>query len=154
MALNKATLKNELETWMNNPKDNVNDAVNTFVTAYENYAKSAIATSGGSLISYSGKTDTITSLLTIPTVGTPLSGATLFATALSLFWIGAILTPSTVTATFNPTTLTAALLPIFSNINSNTPVSQYATNLSDAIHMSTITVVTLNAVTATPGTLV
>ena len=153
MALVKSKLKSELETWMNNPSDNVNDAINAFVTAYENYAKSAIATSGGSLVSYPGKTNTITSLLTIPSIGTPLSSATLFATALSLFWVEATLTPSTVTTTFVPATLISALLPTFSNIDPNTTVSQYATDLSTAIHTATLTVITYNSGAVTSGTL-
>jgi hypothetical protein len=137
---------------MENPKDVTADSVNAFATAYENYAKDAIATSGGSFVS-ANKTAMVNALLNIPTEGTASEGALLFATAISYFWVGAILTPSTVTATFVPATLASALEPLFSDLDPEKTYSEYATDMASPIHTSTLTVATYNSGSSTPGVL-
>lgn len=155
MALSQVTLKNNLIDWMENVSDDKQTALQGFIDAYDSYAQDAIATSGGSFVS-ANKSGAFSTLITLPEVGTPQTASDIFANSLSTYWIGAILTPSTVSVTFVPSVLSALLLPIFSDINPNRTYEQIANLFANAIHNTTITVQTINPTTSpspTPGVL-
>lgn len=143
MPLNPIVLKNELQTWMENPSADKAESVNAFCDAYEKYAEFAIATSGGILV-LNSKPAMVASLMNIPTEGTPISGADLFALSISLFWVGAAFTPSIVSSTFVPSVLSSALLTTFLNLSPTVTAEQKAIEMTAALHMATLTVITVN----------
>jgi len=52
MPLNVGKLANGLQKWMDSPQEDIKESAQLFADAYEDYAKGAIATSGGSIASY------------------------------------------------------------------------------------------------------
>lgn len=155
MALSQSKLKDNLIEWMQNPYDIKLDALDAFTNAYDDYAQNATATSGGSFVS-ANSSGLLNTLLTLPDSGTPQIASDIFANAISLYWTGAILTPSNVSVTLTPTTLSTALLPIFSDLNPERTYEQIAELLATAFHTATLTVQTINPTTTpapTPGVL-
>lgn len=155
MALNQTKLKNNLINWMSNPYTIKLDALDAFTNAYDSYAQDAVATSGGSFVS-ANSSGLLNTLLTLPDSGTPQIASDIFANAISLYWTGAVLTPSTVSITLVPATLSSQLLPIFSDLNPERTYEQIAELLAIAFHTATLTVQTINPTTTptpTPGVL-
>jgi len=154
MALSADTLKSELASWMGNPATSKTTGISNFATAYENYAKNAISTVGGSYTSANKALLISTLNAGIPAVGTVANAITVFADAISKFWSGAILGASAVTS-FSAcnTALLASLVTPFNDISVTTTIAIKSAQLSTAIHAATLLVVTTNSGSSATGTL-
>jgi len=148
MGLNINKLESGLLYWMENQSPITLESITLFADAYEDYAKDAVATSGGSLETYN-KQAVIDGLASISPGGSAGSGALLFANALAAFWVGATLPPSVVDESIDPNILISALSAVFSNI-SETSANWYAEELAKAIDIGTRSVTTVNPTTTPP----
>lgn len=146
MALAQSKLKDNLVDWMSAVTTDQVEALTNFVDAYDLYAQDATATSGGDFVS-ANKAEMLSILLTLPPIGTAISAAEIFALAVSTYWIGGVLTPSTVSATFVPDALKSLLIPIFSDVTIEKTYEICADQLATAMHTVTLTVATV-----APGT--
>lgn len=144
MPLNVGKLANGLQKWMDSPQEDIKESAQLFADAYEDYAKGAIATSGGSIASY----DKAGMLKVLTGITPPGGGSDLMGESIKVFWDGASVPPSDIIIPFSPPMLVAELKAIMSDHNSPTPIK--ANDMANAIHNSTTMIGTLNTTPSTP----
>ena len=146
MALDKSILATELETWMNNPADNLSDSADLFADAYDTYTADALDPTGNTLLLVN-RAGLVDAFKTITNNDTASSSAIKISNGIVLYWTGATFTPtppqtaSVVTTPMVPASISTALTVVFSDISSSTTVSTKATQISDLLDIATKTVV-------------
>lgn len=148
MALNVVTLQQGLIKWMMVPAPDTLSPANSFMTAYELYAKGAMATSGGKLTVYNKPAAVAAMASILP----PDGGAIKMAQAIAAFWLGALVPPSLIVTGIIVPALAASIKAITSNIYE--PIPAKAGRLANVIHIATIGITTVNPAGPTPGTII
>lgn len=168
MALVKADLQSALESWMNNPVDNLSDGIDGFVNAYDTYALQAIDISGDNPLVVNKATMKST-LLALPPVGTPSSAALIFENAVISYWTGATFALTTpppgggpeisalVTTPPAVGSIQSGLQTVFSDVDAGTTVASKANDIANTLDTATkavIDTITYTNLAAPPPTLV
>jgi len=165
MALDKAALKTDLEAWMGNPYDDVNDAADAFANAYDSYALDAVDVSGDSPL-LTNKPALVSAISTLTTAETPSTAAKKFETGIIAYWAGAtfeLLYPPTgtiapeisasVTINILPNVISIPLTIIFTDtVGTSAVKAQLLSDLFD-IATKTITVTCVGTIILPPFTL-